>query len=86
MSWRSGSKLFTEKWPRIQANCPDRYARISLTARLIEVFIDEDMDPWDIEDLHPEVRAAIRVAGHELQEPERFTDDPPELAKYGMSE
>jgi hypothetical protein len=74
MSWRRGSQLFTEMWPLIQANIPDREHRIDFTARLLKLFEEDDMDTWDIEDLHPDVRAALRRAGIEIAEPERYQD------------
>jgi hypothetical protein len=33
------------------------------------------MDPFDVEDVHPDVRAAMRHAGIELSEPERYQDE-----------
>jgi hypothetical protein len=74
MSWRRGSKLFCEMWPLIEANIPDRELRIDFTARLLKLFEDEDMDTYDIEDLHPDVRAAMRRAGIEIAEPGRYQD------------
>lgn len=75
MSWRSGSQLFIEIWPLIQANIPDRDQRIEFTSELLEQFVDWDMDPGDVEDLHPDVRAAMREAGIELNDPERYKDE-----------
>ena len=75
MSWRSGSKLFAEMWPLIQANIPDREHRIQFTGYLLERMVDDDMDPFEVEDIHPDVRAAMRQVGIELAEPERYTDD-----------
>jgi hypothetical protein len=77
MSWRSGSKLFIEIWPAIQANIPDREERIEFTGRLLQLLVDGDMDTWDVEDVHPDVRAAMRWVGLEVAEPERYTDDDP---------
>jgi hypothetical protein len=71
MSWRTGSKLFVEIWPLIQSNIHDPGQRIEFTGRLLQLFCDEDMDPWDVEDVHPEIRAAMRWAGIETQETER---------------
>jgi hypothetical protein len=75
MSWRSGSKLFAEMWPLIQANIPDREHRIDFTAYLLERMVNDDMDPFEVEDIHPDVRAAMRKVGIELAEPERYKDD-----------
>lgn len=75
MSWRAGSKLFAEMWPLIQSNIHDREHRIDFTRNLLELMVKDDMDPYDIEDVHPEVRAAMRAAGIEISEPGRYTDD-----------
>jgi hypothetical protein len=75
MSWRTGSKLFVEIWPMIQSNIRDPEHRIEFTGRLLQLFCDEDMDPWDVEDVHPDIRAAMRRVGIEISEPERYADD-----------
>ena len=76
MSWRAGSKLFTEMWPLIQSNIPDREHRLDFTGRLLEMCVHDDMDPFDVEDLHPEVRVAMRRVAIEISEPDRYKDDP----------
>lgn len=75
MSWRAGSKLFIEMWPLIQQNIPDREHRIEFTGFLLKLMVGDDMDPFDVEDLHPDVRAAMRHAGIEISEPDRYQDD-----------
>jgi hypothetical protein len=35
------------------------------------------MDPFDVEDVHTEIRAAMRLAGLEIAEPERYKNDEP---------
>lgn len=75
MSWRTGSKLFVEMWPLIQANIADRAHRVDFTARLLQLLIDDDMDAYDVEDVHADVRAALRKIGVELAQPELFADD-----------
>ena len=77
MSWRSGSKLFSEMWPLIQANIPNPEHRIEFTGHLLKQMVRDDMDPSEVEDLHPEVRAAMRQAGIEISEPEKYKDDEP---------
>jgi hypothetical protein len=64
-----------EIWPAIQENIPDREHRIEFTGRLLQLFIDDDMDPYDVEDLHPDIRAAMRRSDIELAEPERYSDE-----------
>jgi hypothetical protein len=76
MAWRTGSKLFLEMWPLIESNITDRVERIDFTARLLRLFVEEDIDTYDVEDAHADVRAALRAIGEELVEPERYHDDP----------
>ena len=75
MSWRTGSKLFIEMWPLIQANITDREERIEFTGELLQVFAKQDMDTWDVEDVHPDIRAAMRRVGIDISEPDRYKDD-----------
>lgn len=75
MSWRAGSTLFAEMWPLIQSNIQDRGHRIEFTSKLLKLMVRDDMDPYDIEDIHPDVRAAMRAAGIEISEPGRYTND-----------
>jgi len=75
MSWRAGSKLFVDMWPLIQAGITDRAHRVDFTARLLQLLIDDDMDPYEVEDVHADVRAALRKLGVELAQPELFADD-----------
>ena len=75
MSWRTGSKLFIEMWPLIHANITDREERIEFTGELLQVFVRQDMDTWEVEDVHPDIRAAMRLVGIEIAEPDRYKDD-----------
>jgi len=75
VSWRAGSKLFIEMWPLIQANISDRQDRIEFTSRLLSLFVDNDMDPFEVEDVHADVRAAMRHAGLEISDPDRYPLD-----------
>jgi D-alanyl-D-alanine dipeptidase len=77
MSWRTGSKLFAEMWPLILANITDREHRIEFTAHLLKQMVRDDMDPVDVEDIHPDVRSAMRQAGIELSDPERYKEEGP---------
>lgn len=76
MSWRKGSDLFLEMWPLLQEHIPERQYRIEFTGKLLELFLHDDMDPYDVEDVHPDIRAAMRSRGIELAEPDRYEDDP----------
>jgi hypothetical protein len=75
MSWRTGSTLFIEMWPLIQARIPERDERIDFTASLLRIFAEADMDTWEVEDVHPDIRSALRKSGIGLSEPERYTND-----------
>jgi len=75
MSWRTGSTLFLEIWPRIKANITDVNERIEFTSETLKLFAKWDMDTWDVEDVDPEIRAAMRMAGIDVAEPERYRDD-----------
>ena len=36
MSWRAGSKLFSEIWPLIQSNISDQQERVEFTGELLQ--------------------------------------------------
>lgn len=74
MSWRTGSKLFTEIFPVIQRNVSDREERIEFLGELLQLFVNNDMDPYDVEDIHPDIRAALRNIDIEISEPERYPE------------
>lgn len=75
MSWRTGSTIFLEMWPILQARIEDKEERIEFTAELLKLFSEWDMDTYDVEDVHPEIRAAMKEADLDLAEPERYQDD-----------
>lgn len=75
MSWRTGSKLFIEMWPLIQANITDKEERIEFTGELLQVFARQDMDTWEVEDVHPDIRAAMRQVGIDIAEPDKYKGD-----------
>ena len=75
MSWRTGSKLFIEMFPLVQAYIPDREERIEFLGDLLQAFKKGDMDTYDVEDVHPDIRAALRAIGAKIVEPERYKDD-----------
>jgi len=75
MSWRAGSTLFIKMWPQIQKNMPDEEFRILFTADLLKLFARWDMDTYEVEDIHPDIRAAMRKAKIKLTEPERYKND-----------
>ena len=58
MSWRTGAELFSEIWPLIQSKVKPEQ-REDFLQEIIAVFLDNDVDPYDLEDLHPEVARAL---------------------------
>ena len=62
MSWRTGAELFREVWPVIQAHIRDKRQRREFTAGLLRLLVEHDVDPADVADVHPEVRAATDAA------------------------
>ena len=62
MSWRTGALLFIEMWPLIQTCIEDCEERIEFTANSLKAFMWGDVDPYDIEDIDAEIRAAMRLA------------------------
>jgi hypothetical protein len=68
--------MFAEMWPLIETNIPDREHRIDFTSHLLELFVHDDMDPFDVEDIHPDIRAAMRCVDIEISDPDRYKDDP----------
>jgi hypothetical protein len=62
-------------WPLIQSKMSDRDLRIEFTGQLLALFTEWDMDAFDVEDVHPDIRAAMRHAGIEISEPARYKDD-----------
>ncbi len=75
MSWRSGSGLFIEMFPLVQKYIPDDEVRIEFLADLLQVFVKGDMDTYDVEDVHADIRAAMRLARIEIAEPERYAGE-----------
>ncbi|MCE2028692.1 hypothetical protein [Sessilibacter corallicola] len=72
MSWRTGSAIFLEFWPILQSKIRDKDELIDFTSKLLKLFVEGDMDTWDIEDVHPDIRSAMKLAGMEISEPERY--------------
>lgn len=75
MSWRTGSALFLDMWPLIQARITDREERIEFLGDLLQLFVKGDMDAWEVEDVHPDIRSALRRSGIGITEPERYRSD-----------
>ena len=67
--------MFIEMWPLIQANITDKEERIEFTRELLQVFARQDMDTWEVEDVHPDIRDAMRHAGIDIAEPDKYKDE-----------
>ena len=59
MSWRTGAELFAEMWPLIQARVKPASLRKEFLRDVLAVFLKNDVDPGDLEDLHAEVARAL---------------------------
>lgn len=68
MSWRAGAELFADVWPLIRTRVRNKRQRQEITAGLLRLLVEHDVDPSDVADIHPEVRAALAAIGVEVQE------------------
>lgn len=50
MSWRAGLEMFTEMLPVVDRYEPDEALRLDFKARLLGLFLDNDVDSCGIED------------------------------------
>jgi hypothetical protein len=55
MSWRAGGKLFWDIWPQVREALPDREGRMDFARPLIELFLNNDVDPCEMRGGDPEV-------------------------------
>lgn len=70
MGWSGGSGLLGDCWKQVRKFVPEK-DRTKLLAKLIELFENEDCDTMDeIENLFPEAKKALILAGHEPYEEE----------------
>jgi hypothetical protein len=59
MAWRAGAKLFRDIWPFIEAQVePDEFRQVFVEL-ILDQFLDCDVDPTDLQGVHPEVDAAL---------------------------
>ena len=61
MAWRAGAKLFREIWPLILKYEPEGNFRREFTTDLLDLFLGCDVDPSDLQGLHPQVDQALKV-------------------------
>lgn len=69
MSWRSGAQLFGEIWPLVKVRIPDRGRRQEFLRQMLAIFLEWDVDPESVADVHAEVREALAALGAEVGEP-----------------
>ena len=50
--------------------------RIEFTGELPQIFARTEIDTWEDEDVHPDIRVAMRHVGIDITEPEQYKDDP----------
>ena len=55
MSWRIGSKLFWDIWPKVKADISDDDHRADFARSLVGLFLDNDVDPCDMRGGDPEI-------------------------------
>ena len=55
MSWRMGSQLFWEFWPKVKAGIPDENHRAIFARDLVNLFLDHDVDPCEMSGGDPEI-------------------------------
>jgi hypothetical protein len=60
MSWRTGSELFGEMWPLIHGKVKPAGLRKEFVRDILAVFLEYDVDPYDLEDVHAEVAGALQ--------------------------
>lgn len=75
MSWRSGAQLFGEFWPLVQAHIAERGRRQEFLRQILALFLQWDVDPENIADLHPEVREALTALGESVDESSKGEDE-----------
>lgn len=75
MSWRAGAQLFGEIWPLLQVRIPERRLRKEFLRQLLALFLEWDVDPENLADLHAEVREGLTALGVAVDEPSKGEDD-----------
>jgi hypothetical protein len=68
MSWRTGAELFAQMWPLIQARVKPASLRKTFVRDILAVFLEYDVDPHDLEDLHAEVARALEQLDRQSEE------------------
>lgn len=55
MSWRDGGDLFWAIWPQVKSAVPDDDFGNDFVRSLMQVFLDFDMDPCEMEGTDPRI-------------------------------
>ncbi len=63
MSWRTGATLFSDLWPHVQERVKSDSLRHEFTGRLLDLFLEYDVDPAELVGLHPEVDRLLAEGG-----------------------
>ena len=66
MSWRTGASLFWEFWPKVKAAMPDAEGRKYFARGLLNVFLDNDVDPGDLRGQDAEIDQLMDEINPEL--------------------
>ena len=59
MSWSTGSGLLLDIWPLVKEAISDEEHRKSFGKELVGIFIANDIDPYDIHEVDPELDAIV---------------------------
>jgi adenine-specific DNA methylase len=74
VSWLSGAQLFGEIWPLVEGRIRDRRRRQEFLRQMLALFLEWDVDPETVADVHAEVREALAALGVEVDEPSSGDD------------
>jgi hypothetical protein len=66
MSWRAGTSLFWDFWPKVKAAIPDEKHRADFTKGILNTFLDNDIDPSDLLGRDPEIDRLMDEINPEL--------------------
>ena len=55
MSWRTGSRIFWELWPKVEAAIPEAENRAAFTRDLLKFFMEHDVPPDDLRGQEEEI-------------------------------
>ncbi len=75
---RTGAELRRRGSPLTSGDVDETVAQLGtagMDRRVLRLRGGKAMDPYDVRDVHPDIRAAMRLAGIEIAAPERWPDE-----------